>query len=708
MAATHETWKMNVDRTYCAASIAAKFNELTNDLRRGRVQHLVVHGPPGSGKKTYVSNLLSCAYQQRQRCQKTRENVTVEEDGADGMFCDDDDGHTEIFTLDMTPHSSIASSAHATMTDVSLAPTQSTISNLAEPTPTTTSKHIWQKQQQYQIRVPIFRSSHHVEINPSDICSYDTTIIQRVIVELASHLRQFQHVAPSTPSHSSISFASLGSQKTEEDDNSTTTGNDNTDAHHHAPPLSVIVIHDADLLTRAAQEGMRRIVEQYANTCRFILIAESVCKLHRALRSRFEHVRVPAPTTQCIAETLRAEYPCCRLESDGFRQQQQNHKKKQRKEASPLHRCDIAARIAQSCDRNWKVAIRLAEEETERRSLVLAQTSTMIAQSLVEANARSVDSTIVVDADCATTTVNKATSTAMTNNNGTCPSTMDASSSSSSALSVSASASASLSSSSSLCRSSVNEQTKIEEEEENAKRLAAVTIKQNDCDDYLHGECYPQHYNKNDARIALNNGEHTVQEVPLLCSWNDIVKRLCRLFEQDRQNVGVARSSTCVTGAAADLVSATPVAIQDCKKDMVTDTDTDAGTDKDHHIDNKDNKRQQNKKTRKEATIIIPCINTEMQSANRANGTVKIKTRHQQNAQFMKALVQIRKPLHALLLTGMPCAAFLKTLLKRCQWKDPWFAACAIARREHLVAAGTVEIYHLEALFLELYEFNCC
>lgn len=55
----------------------------------------------------------------------------------------------------------------------------------------------------------------------------------------------------------------------------------------------VIILHDADRLTGPAQEGLRRLVEKSSATCCFILVAENISGLHRALKSRFLAIRIP-------------------------------------------------------------------------------------------------------------------------------------------------------------------------------------------------------------------------------------------------------------------------------------------------------------------------------------------------------------------------------------------------------------------------------
>jgi replication factor C subunit 3/5 len=68
--------------------------------------------------------------------------------------------------------------------------------------------------------------------------------------------------------------------------------------------FKVVVIHDADTLSKQAQAGLRRTMEKYISSCRIILIAENFSRLIPPIRSRCLCIRVPRPETQEIAQTL--------------------------------------------------------------------------------------------------------------------------------------------------------------------------------------------------------------------------------------------------------------------------------------------------------------------------------------------------------------------------------------------------------------------
>ena len=57
----------------------------------------------------------------------------------------------------------------------------------------------------------------------------------------------------------------------------------------------VVLLTEADHLTKDAQHALRRTMEKYMSTCRIILCCNSTSKIIPAIRSRCLGVRVPAP-----------------------------------------------------------------------------------------------------------------------------------------------------------------------------------------------------------------------------------------------------------------------------------------------------------------------------------------------------------------------------------------------------------------------------
>ena len=64
---------------------------------------------------------------------------------------------------------------------------------------------------------------------------------------------------------------------------------------------AVVVINEADSLSRDAQAALRRTMEKYMSNMRIILCANSTSKLIAPIKSRCLLVRVPAPTEEQVS-----------------------------------------------------------------------------------------------------------------------------------------------------------------------------------------------------------------------------------------------------------------------------------------------------------------------------------------------------------------------------------------------------------------------
>ena len=62
--------------------------------------------------------------------------------------------------------------------------------------------------------------------------------------------------------------------------------------------LSVVIINEADSLSRDAQAALRRTMEKYMSNMRIILCANSTSKLIAPIKSRCLLMRVPAPSPE--------------------------------------------------------------------------------------------------------------------------------------------------------------------------------------------------------------------------------------------------------------------------------------------------------------------------------------------------------------------------------------------------------------------------
>jgi len=147
-----------------------------------------------------------------------------------------------------------------------------------------------------KVEINLIASNYHLEINPSDAGIYDRFVIQDLIK---------------------------------------TTAQSNQLDSTNQKAFKVIVISEADNLTKEAQHALRRTMEKYVASCRLILIANSVGKVIPALRSRCQMMRIPAPS---VDEAAKVVHQVARKERF-------------------LITLETAARIAESANRNLRVAL---------------------------------------------------------------------------------------------------------------------------------------------------------------------------------------------------------------------------------------------------------------------------------------------------------------------------------------------------------------
>ncbi|KLO17136.1 P-loop containing nucleoside triphosphate hydrolase protein [Schizopora paradoxa] len=116
-----------------------------------------------------------------------------------------------------------------------------------------------------KLDVNIVQSNYHIEITPSDVGIYDRVVIQDILKEIA----QTQQV-------------DLNAKQR----------------------FKVVIINEADSLSRDAQAALRRTMEKYMANMRIILCANSTSKLIAPIKSRCLLIRVAAPDSQEMEDCL--------------------------------------------------------------------------------------------------------------------------------------------------------------------------------------------------------------------------------------------------------------------------------------------------------------------------------------------------------------------------------------------------------------------
>ena len=112
-----------------------------------------------------------------------------------------------------------------------------------------------------KVEIRTVASNVHIEVNPSDVGNDDRVVIQELI-----------------KAHASTTALQM-------------------DARIN---LKVVVVTEADKLTREAQQSLRRTMEKFMSSCRLILVAEQCSRLLPAIKSRTLQLRVPAPSVEEI------------------------------------------------------------------------------------------------------------------------------------------------------------------------------------------------------------------------------------------------------------------------------------------------------------------------------------------------------------------------------------------------------------------------
>ena len=125
---------------------------------------------------------------------------------------------------------------------------------------------VFQTTSNRKLEFNIVASIYHLEITPSDVGSYDRVVVQDLLKEVA----QTQQVDQNAKQR-----------------------------------FKVVVINEADHLSRDAQAALRRTMEKYSPNLRLILLANSTANIIAPIKSRTLLVRVPAPSENEMCQVLK-------------------------------------------------------------------------------------------------------------------------------------------------------------------------------------------------------------------------------------------------------------------------------------------------------------------------------------------------------------------------------------------------------------------
>lgn len=117
----------------------------------------------------------------------------------------------------------------------------------------------------------VLSSPYHLEITPSDMGNNDRVVIQDLLKDVASTEQ--------------VDFSNLG----------------RNGAKHR---FKVVIINEADSLSRDAQAALRRTMEKYSANIRLIMVCNNISNIIAPIKSRTLLVRVPAPSVSEIGDIL--------------------------------------------------------------------------------------------------------------------------------------------------------------------------------------------------------------------------------------------------------------------------------------------------------------------------------------------------------------------------------------------------------------------
>lgn len=115
----------------------------------------------------------------------------------------------------------------------------------------------------------VLSSSNHLEITPSDMGNNDRVVIQDLLKDVASTEQ--------------VDFANQ------------------LRAKHR---FKIVIINEADSLSRDAQAALRRTMEKYSSNTRLILVCNSISNIIAPIKSRTLLVRIPSPSVDDINHIL--------------------------------------------------------------------------------------------------------------------------------------------------------------------------------------------------------------------------------------------------------------------------------------------------------------------------------------------------------------------------------------------------------------------
>lgn len=283
MSAAHQL-NLNIDATWCDKYRPHSFEEcllhsqLNHELKvhthdaqaRQQLPHVLLTGPPGSGKRTRALCLIAALFKISRR-----EIATLYKSDS-----------ARYKTIMEKINKKVRNGVELPLDNEEILPDLRNVSVNVALTQARTEKCDKAKD-----GIQVLHSPVHIEMTPSDVNFCDTKIIQQTLKNLFSSNER--------------KMSGLGALQSLNLYENTMQSDDSRNLHVN-PHYRVVVFNHFDRMSTDAQTAMRRIMEDYSKVARFILIATSIDHVIAPIQSRCSVLAIPRPVDDEIATMLQS------------------------------------------------------------------------------------------------------------------------------------------------------------------------------------------------------------------------------------------------------------------------------------------------------------------------------------------------------------------------------------------------------------------